>query len=163
MNTPASVVYNNIINRRSIRNFLDESIDNTELKIILEAGNAAPSAGNLQSRELMLITNKEDIAFIINYVYSKKVRNHCTTFKNAAAIVLLLANIQRCREKYKNGYLYSIQDATLAGQNILLMASALGLGGCWVGQIRKSKILEKFQITTNFKLVGMIALGKIGT
>lgn len=161
MKTPASIVYANILNRRSIRSFLNESIDDEALKIILEAGNAAPSAGNLQSRELRLLTNRADIEFVINYIYSERVRNHLPTFKNAAAIILLLANKQRCRAKYRRGYLYSIQDATLAGQNMLLMATALGLGSCWVGQVREAKICTKFQITQEFKLIGIIALGKI--
>lgn len=163
MNNTASIVYNNILNRHSIRNFLNEPIADDLLKIILEAGHAAPSAGNLQSRELRLLNNRDDIEFIIHYIYSEKVRNNLPTFKNAAAIILLLANKQRCRAKYRRGFLYSIQDATLAGQNMLLMASALGLGGCWVGQIREAKIIKKYQISTDFKLVGIIALGKIGT
>jgi len=161
LNEHASIVYNNIINRRSIRNFKNANIDDKTLQLILDAGNAAPSAGNLKSREILALTTREDIEFVIDYIYSERVKNNLPTFKNAAAIILLLANLQRCRTKYRRGYLYAIQDATLAGQNMLLMASALGLGGCWVGQIKEAKICAKYNITKDFKLVGIIALGKL--
>jgi len=161
MNNTQLIVYNNIINRRSIRKFKNAEISTDQLKIILEAGDAAPSAGNLKSREIRALTDREDIEFVINYIYSSRVLKGLSEFKNASTLILLIANVPRCRTKYKRGFLYSIQDATLAGQNILLMASALGLGSCWVGQVKEFKILNRFHIDSDHKLVGIIALGHI--
>jgi nitroreductase len=159
MNPAATIVYQNILNRRSIRNFKAVEIAPEQLDILMKAGDAAPSAGNLKSREIKLLTSREEVDFVISYIYSARVQQHFATFKNAAALVLLLANIRRCRTKYKRGRLYAMQDATLAGENILLMATALGIGSCWVGQVKESQILRRFDIGEDYKLVGIIALG----
>ncbi len=159
MNPTATLVYQNILTRRSVRAFSDIAISPEQLAILQQVAHAAPSAGNLKSREIKILTERAAIGLVLDYVYSAKVRQHFATFKNAAALVLLLANVRRCRTKYKRGLLYAIQDATLAGENILLMATALGIASCWVGQVRESKLLTHFNISDDYKLVGIIALG----
>ncbi|MEM3146361.1 MAG: nitroreductase family protein, partial [Archaeoglobaceae archaeon] len=42
-----------IFRRVSIRKFQQREIDEKTLKLILEAGNSAPSAGNLQARDFI--------------------------------------------------------------------------------------------------------------
>ena len=163
MSDIAEIVLANIVGRRSVRSFAPRAIDPEALQIILRAGDAAPSAGGLKSRKFIAITNPDDLEFIIRYIFSARVREQRALFKNVPCIVMICANLTSATHKYKRGRLYAIQDATLAGQNILLMAHALGISSCWIGQIRERKIMERFQICSDHKLVGLIALGHQAT
>ncbi len=160
MNPTAKIVYDTILQRRSVRQFApDTALSEQTLDCLLTAGDAAPSAGNLKSRRLHPVTQRADLYFVISHIFSARVRKELAAFKHAAAFILLCADIPHCRQKYPRGNLYAVQDASLAGQNILLMAHALGLGGCWIGQVNGSALLPHFGLEPPLKLVGIIALG----
>lgn len=127
--------------------------------MILQAGNAAPSAGNLKSRKFVSITEAADIEFLIRYIFSRRIREERRLFANVPCILVICANLDSARKKYRRGRLYAIQDATLAGQNMMLMAHALGIGSCWIGQVRERQIVGKFGIDPDYQIVGLIALG----
>ncbi|CAK0760760.1 putative NADH dehydrogenase/NAD(P)H nitroreductase AF_0226 [Gammaproteobacteria bacterium] len=158
-NHVADIVLKNILGRRSIRSFKPNALPTESIEIILQAGDAAPSAGGLKSRKFILITNSDDLDFIIKYIFSHRVREQRQLFRNVPCIIIMCANITSATRKYKRGRLYAMQDATFAGQNIMLMAHALGIASCWIGQVRERKIIERFEISTDYKLVGLIALG----
>ncbi|MCK5116225.1 MAG: nitroreductase family protein [Candidatus Aegiribacteria sp.] len=42
--------------------------------------------------------------------------------------------------------LFSIQDATAAAQNLLLAATKIGLGGCWVGMFDEEMLRDSLNI-----------------
>lgn len=159
MNEIANIVFNNIISRRSVRSFAARSLLPEDLEIILQAANTAPSAGGLKSRKFVIIDNQNDLNFVIKYIFSRRVHEYRKLFINVPCIILMCANISSARKKYRRGRLYAIQDTALAGQNIMLMANALGISSCWIGQLREKKIMEKFNISNDYKLTGIIALG----
>jgi nitroreductase len=155
----ASIVFDNILNRRSVRRYRKEVIVPEVLEKILAAGHAAPSAGNLKSREFIVLTTQEEIDSVLSYIFSARVMEQKSYFRNAGALILMCANPTRSKQKYKRGRLYAMQDATLAGQNMLLMATALGLGSCWIGQVREKGLMTKFNISPELHIVGIVALG----
>ncbi len=156
----ATIVLANILNRHSVRAFEPGALAEEDLQTLLRAGEAAPSAGGLKSRNLIPVTHPEDLEFIIRYIFSARIRQQRERFKNVSCILLICANITSATAKYRRGRLYALQDATLAGQNVLLMAHALGICACWIGQIRERKIVQKFNLGKEYKLVGLIALGR---
>ncbi len=158
-NDIASIVFNNILNRRSVRRFRKDTIPADILEKILAAGNAAPSAGNLKSREFIVLTTQEEIDSVLSYIFSARIMEQKSYFRNAAALVLMCANPARSKQKYKRGRLYATQDATLAGQNMLLMATALGLGSCWIGQVKEKKLMKTFNIPEELRIIGIVAIG----
>lgn len=155
----ADIIQRNILSRRSVRTFKPVALPEESLERLLKAGNSAPSAGGLQSRKFIPVTHHDDIQFIIEYIFSARVRQNKELFRNVPCILLMCANIATATQRYKRGRLYAIQDATLAGQNIMLMAHALGIGSCWIGQIRERKLVQRFNIGSDYKLIGLIALG----
>lgn len=159
MDEAAQIILENILTRRSIRAFAPRVLPEEDIATILRAGDAAPSAGGLKSRKFICVTKQDDLDFILKYIFSRRVREHRHLFKNVPCIILICANFASALQKYKRGRLYATTDATLAGENMLLMAHALKIGSCWIGQIREKKIIERFAITAEYKLVGIIALG----
>ncbi len=159
MNPNAQIVFDNLLNRRSVRQFQPGSLSAEQIDLLLRAADAAPSAGNLKSRHLHAVTQRSDLEFVLSHIYSARISANHATFRNVAAMILLCADIPHCRQRYRRGALYAIQDASLAGQNILLLAHALGLGGCWIGQVNGHALLPHFGLPEHLKLVGLIALG----
>jgi nitroreductase len=159
MNKEQKLIFDNIITRRSIRDYQIKKVPEKYMKIILKAGDFAPSAGNLKSRKFVVIKERNKIEFVFKYIFSKRTREHRKLFVNASILVLMCADVAKCKEKYARGRLYATQDATLAGQNMMLMAHALDIGSCWMGQIRERKIKSEFRVDDGLEIVGIIAFG----
>ncbi|MBC7110042.1 MAG: nitroreductase family protein [Archaeoglobi archaeon] len=138
--------------RRSIREFSNRKVDPLILKKLVEYGNCAPSAGNLQARDFVIVTERKDE--LAEAALGQKV------IREAPAVIVVCANIPRSSKKYgKRGTLFAIQDASIAAQNILLAAHALGLGACWVGAFKESMVSEILGLPEGVIPVAMIAVG----
>jgi len=113
-----------IFKRRSIRKFTGESIAQEDVRKILQAGMAAPSAKNNQDWVFILIDSGEDIEEFI--------RVH----PNAFAMRTAALNILVCADKTKNldpELEWGVFNACAAMENMLIMAAGLGYGSLWVG------------------------------
>lgn len=127
-----------IKNRRSIRAFKKLDIEEIKLKIIFEAINSAPSAGDLQAYEVFVVRSegkKRELA---------KAALGQDFIASAPVVLVFCANPKRSAWKYgKRGEkLYCIQDATIACSFAHLSATALGLGSVWVGAFSDSEVLK---------------------
>ncbi len=159
MEENANAVFRNILARRTVRDYTREGIQESVIKKILKAGDCAPSGGGLKSRKFMTITRRDDIDFIQGCIFSKAIRIHKKRFVNVPVLMIICADVQRCRRIYRRGRLYAIQDATMAGENMTLMAHALGIGSCWIGQFREKKVRDMFRIGDGEEIVGIMAFG----
>ena len=114
--------------RRSIRNFIDKEVGMAQLGQILEAGTFAPSSGNLQNWFFILVTDqalKDQLATAcLNQNWLAK----------APVLIIVVADPGKVEREYgeRGKNIYSIQNASAAIQNMLLAATELGLGSCWV-------------------------------
>ena len=57
---------------------------------------------------------------------------------------------------------YGRYDVTLAGGNMMTMATHLGLGTCWIGVFDEPKVKEILQIPENIEVIGLVTLGYPG-
>jgi nitroreductase len=108
--------------RRSIRRYTGESVPDDVLAEILKAAMSAPSAGNQQPWQFVIVTDcalREAIAAF--HPYAQMVRE-------APAAIVVCGDLRL--ESYKG---YWVQDCSAATQNILLATHAQGLGAVWVG------------------------------
>jgi len=112
-----------ILKRRSIRRFTDQQVEPEKLTLLLEAAMAGPSAMNAQPWEFVVITEKE--------VMDKFRRGIMFGKMNAPAAICVLGSSRI--QKNKAGDKFWVQDCSAATENILLAATALGLGSVWVG------------------------------
>lgn len=112
-----------IFSRRSIRKYKDTPVPREILETLLRAAMAAPSATNAQPWEFVVVTNPETLA---------KLRSGLPFAKmNAPAVICVLGSERM--QKSKIGSRFWVQDCSAATENILLAATALGLGSVWVG------------------------------
>ncbi|MBQ9407214.1 MAG: nitroreductase family protein [Desulfovibrio sp.] len=111
-----------IFTRRSVRAFSSEPLTDQQVECLLAAGMAAPSAGNAQPWEFILLRDKQLLEKI-------PAINPYAAFAPQAPLGILICG-NTTREKYAG---FWIEDTSAATQNILLAAHALGLGACWTG------------------------------
>ena len=142
-----------IENRRSIRKFkTDKPVGREQLKQLLEAAMAAPSACNSRPWEFIAVTKREVLDKIAG------VHQNAGMCKTATAAIIVVAIPQ---QGIPEGY-YP-QDCGAATQNILLKAVELGLGTCWCGVFPKaprvSAIRDLFNIPEPKIPINVIAIG----
>ncbi len=112
-----------IFSRRSIRKYKDTPVPREILETLLKAAMAAPTATNAQPWEFVVVTNPATLA---------KLRSGLPFAKmNAPAVICVLGRERM--QKSKIGSRFWVQDCSAATENILLAATALGLGSVWVG------------------------------
>lgn len=176
-------VYTGIRSRASVRSFLNKSIEDEDLTKILEAARFNASAGGLHlSPKIIVIRNKKMIHRILNkkaeYVFSSRIRavleKEPEHLHNADTILVFCADMESYLTKYaeniegeispdwyklKRGELYSIQDTDLAASNAALQAHALGIGVCWIGQIREENLKKLLEIKGKIIPVCLLLMG----
>ena len=112
-----------ILSRRSVRKFLDTPISRDQINALLESGYNAPSACNRKPVDFYVITSKEKLTALCS---SGRFTN-----MPSPLVIVVAGNLKRALPRSFSEYW--IQDASAACQNILLMATELGLGACWNG------------------------------
>lgn len=143
--------------RRSTRAYLDKEVEEEKLQKVLEAGNAAPSAGNLQAYEIVVVKSKRQKVAISGAAHGQ------TFIAQAPVVLVVLANQKRSATKYgkRGSDLYAIQDSTIAASYMQLAATALGLSTCWVGAYDDAAVAEAIgaDMSKGFKPEAVLPIG----
>ncbi len=141
--------------RRSIRKFKEETPDEELIEKIVEAGIWAPSAGDLQSWNAVIV---KDHQIKIQIAIAAYVQEFIT---KAPVIIVVCANQANAGARYgeRGRELYCIQDAACAAQNMILSAYALGLGAAWIGAFKEDDIAELLDLPDYLRPVALIPLG----
>jgi nitroreductase len=148
-------IFKAILGRRSIRKFKDEPVEDDLIWKIIEAGIWAPSAGNIQSWELIIVKKPKK-------KYKLGVAGYMREFIGEAPVILVIcANQLRSNSIYgdRGKDLYCIQDASVAAENMLLAIHALGLGACWVGSFDENIVSDVLGLPHGIRPITLIPLG----
>ena len=128
-----------ILNRRSVRKFSDEKIKEELILQLVEAGYNAPSACNRKPFCMYVVTNEEKLNEL----------NKSGKFTNMPSPLAIVV----CGDLNKALPLsfseYWVQDASAVTENILIMATSLGLSTCWNGVYPQKNVVKKIQDILN--------------
>ena len=110
--------------RYSVRKFDGRAIEEEKLQAVLEAGNLAPTAKNLQPQRIYVIRTEENLAKI-------RTLTQCTF---GAPVVLLFAydTDEEWRNPLEEGVHAGPQDVSIVASHIMLKVAELGIGSVWV-------------------------------
>lgn len=111
-----------ILNRKSIRKYKDTKISDEIVEELLRAAMQAPSAGNEQPWEFVVLRNKETMKKIT------EIHPYSSMLLNTDVAIVVCGDLSK--EKFKG---YWVQDCSAATENILLAAEEKGLGAVWLG------------------------------
>jgi nitroreductase len=111
-----------VLDRRSVRKYTDQPVDDAAVRRLLEAAMAAPSAGNQQPWQFVVVRDDEVKRRV------PKVHPYAAMLP-AAPVAILVCGIPRGLPWEQ----FWEQDCAAATENILVEAQALGLGAVWLG------------------------------
>ncbi|MBS3815146.1 MAG: nitroreductase family protein [Hadesarchaea archaeon] len=142
--------------RRSVRKFKTEPVDKDDLEEILEAARWAPSAGNAQPVEFVLIEDEDKKKELVKASLGQ------SFIQQAPVVIVVCANVPRTREKYgeRGSEMYVYHDSAAAAQNIHLMAKSLGYATCWIGAFDDSAVKEVINAPEEIDPHVIIPVGK---
>lgn len=120
-------VLQNILDRHSCRSFTKQPVEPEKLQDLLTAAVWAPSGRNEQSWHFTLLANTEKIQALAAAV--READNRPAGYNFFAPAAFLIVSGERDN---RNSFL----DAGAAMENVLLTATSLGLGTCWINQVR---------------------------
>ncbi|MCI6431700.1 MAG: nitroreductase [Oliverpabstia sp.] len=143
-------------NRRSVRSYLPEQIKDEELQQILEAGIYAPTGMGAQSPIIVVVQDKETIAYL-SKLNAAVMGSTSDPFYGAPTVVVVLADRSRGT---------CVEDGSLVIGNMLNAAASLGVGSCWIHRAKEvfdtpegKALLEKWGIQGDYVGVGNCILG----
>ncbi|WP_455369820.1 nitroreductase family protein [[Eubacterium] cellulosolvens] len=141
--------------RRSIRTFQDKEISNKQIQEIIRCGTYAPSAGNVQPWEFVIVTDRKQKEALAQAALGQDF------IIQAPVVLVVLADKSRSGSVYgsRGVNLYSIQDTAAAIQNILLATYSMGLGACWIGAFNDDKVNEIVRAGNYTQAVAIIPIG----
>ncbi|ERI91010.1 nitroreductase family protein [Clostridiales bacterium oral taxon 876 str. F0540] len=149
--------------RRSIRKYIDKQVENEKITEVLEGGRLAPSGNNTQPWHYIIVKSTEMRKRI------SEISNNQKWMMTAPVFIVCTADV-RCRIK-GDGDIYLdedssqdevkriIRDTSISVGYMLLQASNLGLGTCWVGDFVQSDIRSALNIPSDKYVVGVITIG----
>lgn len=146
----SNMVLDVIKTRRSIRKFDGTKITEEFMQQILEAGRWAPSGANAQPWRFIVVTEKEKIKSIAERCYYKIFKSRHVG--EAAAVVVICADPEAGSQTY-------LLDAAIAGTNMTLMATSLGIGSCWIGAFEEQNLKNMLHIPGKLKIIALIVFG----
>lgn len=142
--------------RYSVRAFRKKPVDDAALQSILHAANDAPSAGNRQAYEIVVVRDADRKQCLAQASLDQ------SFIAEAPVVLVFLANPARNRDRYgaRGAELYSVQDATVACTYAQLAATALGLGTCWVGAFDETAVRQIVGAMAMCRPVAILPIGE---
>ena len=164
--------------RRSIRSYdTDRQIDKEDLTLILDAGTYAPSGGNSQTTHRLVITDRQILDKLEELVQQefagmeieentyKSLKNSILRSKQGnyvydyrAPVLVITAN--------RKGYGNAIADSAMMIQNMMLQATELGIGSCYINQLHwldENPVIRDYLLSLGLKenetVIGGVVFG----
>jgi len=156
------------LSRRSIRKFGSKPVKESDVKKIVEVGQRAPTACNLQTYSVVWVKDAE---------LKEKVWNACGvsgSIKDAPVVFLICADVRRLGKVLdhlgydhclKHGYGYSIKllsimDASFVAENMTMAAECLGLGSVFVGSaLANDKVIKALKLPKGVLPLTLLCVG----
>lgn len=150
-----------IYSRQSVRKYGKEKVDIESIKKIINAGIYAPSANNVQGWKFIYIDDEKILkdmermggAFLLRVVHQVILVIYDSRLESVE---------ENERDLYLKGVAYKgdIQSGAACIENMLLMATYLGVATCWMNWLpNPNELVEYFDIPSGYTIIGAVALG----
>ncbi|MCJ7649823.1 MAG: nitroreductase family protein [Candidatus Lokiarchaeota archaeon] len=160
-------LYDLMVNRRSVRIFLDKEIPENVIEKLLDVANNAPSGGNIQPISIIIVKRKESREKLVKIIGAQPwVKNaplsmiFCLDFHRVKRWATL-SNTDFQGEHSLGHFLIGYADIMCAAQNVVMTAESLQLGSVYVGSIQGTmdEIREKFSIPKYVLPLMLLSIG----
>lgn len=138
--------------RYSVRSFTNQKVDRNTLLELLEAARMAPSAANFQPWHFIVITEPERLVEI-QEAYPR------AWFKEAPVCIVVCSDHLLSWKRKPDGKDFADVDLAIAIDHLMLKATELGLGTCWVCNFDVSLARKMLQLPDHIEPLAIIPLG----
>jgi nitroreductase len=139
-----------ILTRRSVRKYKSEPVKEDDLKIILEAARQAPSAGNKQPWEFIVIKDKETKTKLAEIARKQM------WIADAGVVIVALSKDKRDPSIYER---WVEKDVMTAVEHMVLQAWELGYGTCWIGAFTQKETKSLLEIPEAMNVICLLPVG----
>jgi nitroreductase len=141
--------------RRSVRAFAAAEVERDKLDRILATARLAPSAGDLQAYQIVVIDGHETMAALAAAAFGQGF------IAEARVVLVFCASPARSEAKYgeRGARLYCLQDATIAACYAQLAAAAQGLASCWVGAFDEARVAAVLRLPAGLRPLTLMPIG----
>lgn len=144
-------VFEAISKRRSIRKYKDTPVEEDKLNRILETARIAPSAANRQEWKFLVVKDKETREKLVDAANGQKL-------VGKAPVTIVAISTESKRIMPCGQYAYTV-DLSIAVSFMILEATELGLGTCWLGAYDEDEVKKILNIPDEIRVPVMFTLG----
>lgn len=122
---------------------------------IINAGKKAPSAGGLEDQRFTVVKDENEKKALTDAALGQDQIN------DAPVVIVVSSEVDIVEAKYgeRGRDLYAPQNVAVAVENMLLAATALDLGACWVGSFNENKVKEILKLPENYRPMVIVPIG----
>lgn len=140
--------------RSSVREYDGTPLTQEEIDYIVSCASTAPSAGNLEAWDVVVVTAEDTRLALADAAFSQ---GHV---EQAPVLFVVCANYVRSMSQYgERGILYGLEDAAIACTYMMLAAHACGLDSCWTGAFEDDEVREVLGLPTHIRPLAILAVG----
>ena len=130
--------------RHSVRSYEDRDIPDEVIMELLESARLAPSAMNYQPWRFILVRSQEKRDVIAR-------GGMFARFASGAPLAIVACG--------DSGSRFYVHDTCIALEHIVLAATSLGLGTCWIGSFDEGELRKVLDIPGRFRVVAVLTVG----
>jgi nitroreductase len=140
--------------RASVRSFTEDPVPDELVMETLRLGTLAPSAGNLQARDFVVVRDAEIKAKLAMAAFGQDFVEY------VPVVIVCCANLGRIRNYGIRGTdLYCLQDVAASVENMMLHVASQGFGSCWVGAFDEAQVTKIVGLPENVRPVVLLPIG----
>jgi len=147
-----------IENRRSIRKYQDKDVPDDLIRKLIDSARLAPSGNNAQPSSYFIVKDIETK----NKLRENKIFKQSFVYQ-APTIIVCCANpdtySKHNEELDDSNKIRAIRDLSISSSFLVLRATELGLGTCYVGWIEKEKIKKVLDIPETYIVPYVVTVG----
>lgn len=142
-----------IKDRYSVRSYSAKPVEEEKIQAILESARLAPTAKNSQPQKILVCKSKEAM---------DKIRTLTICHFDAPLCFVICGDSERACILKSNGKNFMEIDCAIIQTHMMLTATDLGLGTCWVGRINPADVKEAFNLPESYVVYGFLVCGYLG-
>ena len=127
-------VFEAVTQRKSIRKYKDKEIEKEKLIKVLESARIAPSASNRQEWKFIVVKDEDTRSRLVSAAHYQK-------FVGQAPVTIVACSTESERIMPCGQHAYTV-DLSIAVSFMMLEATELGLGTCWLGAFDEEAVKE---------------------
>lgn len=145
--------FNTLVNQRySVRKFAQKPVEEEKLALVLDTARKAPSAVNFQPYKIFVIQSEEKLEAV-------KGCYHRTWIKTAPLLIVVVGEHDMAWKRAQDGKDTTDIDAALFIDHLMLQATELGLGSCWVCNFDVELLRETLNLKAFEEPIAIIPIG----